>query len=195
MIGASTGGPSALHEVLSGLPVELGAPVLIVQHMPPTFTRIFADRLRQSTGFDVSEAAGDEPLQPGRVLVAPGGRHLTVSGREATARAIVGDGPPENACRPSIDALFRAAAASFGDRVLAVVLTGMGVDGLRGCEAVRRAGGQVVVQDEATSVIASMPGAVAQAGLADAILPLTALGPELARRIGWRRRAAGGGAR
>lgn len=182
VLGASTGGPSALQELLSALPPDMQPPVLIVQHMPPLFTRILAERLDAQIALPVREAVAGEVLQPGQVWIAPGDFHMSVMRDGGSVRLGIHQDPPENSCRPAVDVLFRSAAACFGRSVLAVVLTGMGQDGLRGCEAVRQAGGQVVVQDEQTSVIWSMPGSVVKAGLANAVLPLPELGPEIVRR-------------
>jgi two-component system chemotaxis response regulator CheB len=182
-VGTSTGGPNALVTLLRGLPGELPVPVLIVQHMPPLFTRYLAERLSATTPFSVAEARDGERLAAGQVRIAPGDHHLeVVRGAEGTHLRLH-QGPPENFCRPAVDVLFRSAAACYGPRVLAVVLTGMGQDGLRGATAIHEAGGQVVVQDEASSVVWGMPGAVAGAGLAQATLPLADLGPDLLRRL------------
>ncbi|NOK34608.1 chemotaxis response regulator protein-glutamate methylesterase [Corallococcus exercitus] len=183
VIGASTGGPGALVRVVSALPAELPVPVLIVQHMPPLFTRLLAERLQGVSPLTVREAVPGASVQAGSVWVAPGDFHLAVC-RDATGvRLLTHQGPPENACRPAVDLLFRSAAEVYGAGVLAVVLTGMGQDGLRGCRKVSEAGGQVVVQDQASCVIGGMPGAVEQAGLADAVVPLDALALELVRRV------------
>ncbi|RKG99027.1 protein-glutamate methylesterase/protein-glutamine glutaminase [Corallococcus carmarthensis] len=183
VIGASTGGPGALVRVVSSLPADLPVPVLIVQHMPPLFTRLLAERLQGVSALTVREAVTGSAVQAGSVWVAPGDFHLAVC-RDATGvRLLTHQGPTENACRPAVDLLFRSAAEVYGAGVLAVVLTGMGQDGLRGCRRVNEAGGQVVVQDQASSVIGSMPGAVEQAGLADAVMPLDAVAPELVRRV------------
>jgi two-component system, chemotaxis family, protein-glutamate methylesterase/glutaminase len=185
VIGISTGGPSALAEIVPRLPGELAVPVLIVQHMPPMFTRLLAERLDRSTGLGVAEASGGESASPGTCWIAPGDRHLVVEagGGGAAAHLRVDDGPRENSCRPAVDVLFRSASATYGPHLLAVVMTGMGQDGLAGCEHVVAAGGQVIVQDEASSVVWGMPGSVARAGLADAVLPLDALPAEIARRV------------
>ena len=181
VVGVSTGGPAALATLLPALPVDLPAPVLIVQHMPATFTRMLAHRLDNDSGLAVREAAdGDVPL-PGEVLIAPGGRHLEVrSGANGPVLRLT-DGPPENSCRPAADVLFRTAAAVYGEQVLAVVLTGMGSDGRKGSQAIQAAGGQVVVQDEASSVVWGMPGAVVAAGACDRILPLREIAGSLTR--------------
>jgi two-component system chemotaxis response regulator CheB len=182
-IGASTGGPNALVELFASFPADWPVPVLVVQHMPPLFTRLLAERLTARAALSVAEAVAGAALRPGQAWIAPGDHHLTVARVGDGVRVQTHQGPPENSCRPSADVLLRSVAAVFGPAVLAVVLTGMGQDGLRGCEAVRQAGGQVLVQDEATSVVWGMPGAVARAGLADLVLPLEQLGPEIVRRV------------
>ncbi|MHA7631915.1 chemotaxis-specific protein-glutamate methyltransferase CheB [Corallococcus sp. M7] len=183
VVGASTGGPGALVRLVSALPADLPVPVFIVQHMPPLFTRLLAERLQGVTPLTVREAVTGAAVQAGEVWVAPGDFHLAVC-RDATGvRLLTHQGPAENACRPAVDLLFRSAAEVYGAGVLAAVLTGMGQDGLRGCRRVIEAGGQVVVQDQASCVVGSMPGAVEQAGLADAVVPLDALALELARRV------------
>ncbi len=183
VVGVSTGGPDALHRLVGDLPADLPVPVLVVQHMPPVFTRLLAERLDRAGPLPVSEAVDGPVVRAGAVYLAPGGRHLTVRAGQAHVRVRLDDGPPENFCRPAADVLFRSAAAAYEGEVLAVVLTGMGRDGLRGCAAVREAGGQVVVQDPATAVIASMPTAVLQAGLAHAQVALDGLGAEIVRRV------------
>ncbi|HEX7805876.1 MAG TPA: CheB methylesterase domain-containing protein, partial [Cellulomonas sp.] len=157
----------------AGLSAPLPVPVLIVQHMPPVFTRQLAARLDRMGPSTVVECAGDEELVPGHVYVAPGDRHLELRRSGAGVRTILTDSPPVNFCRPSVDVLFRSAVGVLGGDLLAVVLTGMGADGRTGCEAVVTAGGTVVVQDEATSVVWGMPGAVASAGLAHRVLPIS----------------------
>jgi len=195
MIGCSTGGPRALTTLLEAFPPSPRVPVVIVQHMPPVFTRLLADRLRAHTGLNVKEAHGGETLAPGDLWIAPGDYHMVVH-REGSARRLrLLKTPHENSCRPAVDVLFRSAVECYGAHTLAVVLTGMGQDGLRGCEHVREAGGQVVVQDEATSVVWGMPGYIANAGLADAIVPLDAVAHEVWRRIGGTRRSPADGLR
>ena len=183
-IGASTGGPRALATLLSAVPAGLPAAMLIVQHMPAAFTGYFAQGLAARTGLPVREACDGDRLEPGRVLLAPGGRHTVV--RRDGARAVVHltDGEPEHGCRPSLDPLLRSLAGTHGPAVLAVVLTGMGSDGLDGCEHVRAAGGGVLVQDRDSSVVWGMPGLVAEAGLAEAELPLDRLAEVIQRRCG-----------
>jgi len=182
VIGSSTGGPDGLAAVIAAMPADLPVPVLIVQHIPESFTKSLAGRLDALCAIPVREAVHAAVAPPGTAWVAPWGSHLEVGRERGALRMRLVDGPPENQCCPSVDVLFRSAAAGLGARVLAVVLTGMGRDGLRGCRAVRSAGGIVVVQDEATSVIWGMPGNVAEAGLAHKILPLGEIGPEIVRR-------------
>jgi two-component system chemotaxis response regulator CheB len=183
VIGASTGGPNALAELFQTFAPDWSVPLVVVQHMPPDFTARLAERLAEKSRLRVREGAAGEPVGAAQAWVAPGGHHLLVRREGQAARLALNQEPPVNSCRPSVDVLFRSAAEVYGPEVLAVVLTGMGQDGLRGCECVRAAGGQVLVQDEVSSVVWSMPGAVAQAGLADQILPLKHLGPEILRRV------------
>jgi two-component system chemotaxis response regulator CheB len=183
VIAASTGGPNALSELLPELPSDLPVPVLIVQHTPASFTASLADRLNTVCDLGVSEGVANEVVRPGHVWIAPGGFHMVVRKDADLVRIQTHQGPPENSCRPSADVLFRSAADVYGAHVLAVVLTGMGQDGFRGCERIREAGGQVFVQDEASSVIWGMPGFVARAGLADKVLPLRQLGREIGRSV------------
>lgn len=183
-IGVSTGGPAALAALLPALPAAFPLPVVIVQHMPEHFTRLFAERMDSISKLRVREAAEGEPLAPGTIWIAQGDRHLEAlaplrAGAPATLH-LTGR-PAENHCRPSVDVLFRSFAHVYGAGVLAVVLTGMGTDGLNGCRAVRQRGGTVFAQDAATSTVWGMPGAVAQAGLAHRVLPLSAIGPEIVR--------------
>lgn len=181
VLGVSTGGPDALARMLRALPARLPVPLLVVQHMPPMFTRLLAERLHRLGGLAVHEAEHGEVVQPSTVYIAPGDRHLRLV-RDGQVRVELTDGPPENSCRPAADVLFRSAVEVHGAGVLAVVLTGMGRDGLRGCEAVRAAGGQVLVQDPVTAVVGSMPGSVLDAGLAHAALPIEELVAELVAR-------------
>jgi two-component system chemotaxis response regulator CheB len=165
------------------LPGDLPVPVLVVQRMPPLFTRLLAQRLDAHCKLRVTEAAEGDLVQPGRVLIAPGGKHLIVRRQGTSVQAHLTEDPPENFCRPAVDVLFRSASSTYGDRLLAVVLTGMGRDGEKGSTAIRSAGGEVVVQDEATSVVWGMPGAVAMAGQADKVLPLARIGQEIAAML------------
>lgn len=182
-IGSSTGGPNALADVLRALPSDFPLPVVITQHMPPVFTRLLAERLTRVTSLPVVEATDGAILTPGRALIAPGDRHLTFAGSGMARCVRLGDGPPENFCRPSVDVMFRACADAFGGHVLGVVLTGMGQDGLRGAERIRQAGGDIFVQDEESSVVWGMPGSIASAGLADRVLPLAEIGGAIVRRV------------
>lgn len=181
-IGVSTGGPNALAAMLPCLPATFPLPIVVVQHMPPMFTRLLAERLDSQCALTVVEARGGEPLRPGTVYIAPGDHHLTVTRLGTTVVTALNQGPPENSCRPAVDVLFRSIATAYGSAVLAVVLTGMGQDGLRGSEEIVRLGGRVIVQDAATSVVWGMPGFVAQAGLADRVLPLDQMAGEIVRR-------------
>jgi two-component system, chemotaxis family, protein-glutamate methylesterase/glutaminase len=183
-IGTSTGGPNALATLLAALPGDCPVPIVIVQHMPPAFTALLAERLAARTALDVGEAILGHALYPGRAWIAPGDYHMELA-RDAqqAVRLRLHQGPPENSCRPSVDVLFRSVAEVYGAGTLAVVLTGMGQDGLRGSERIREVGGQVLAQDEATSVVWGMPGLVARADLADQVLPLDQLAPEIVRRL------------
>lgn len=182
-IGVSTGGPNALAEIFPHLPANLPVPVVLVQHMPPMFTKFLAERLNAQSPLTIREAAGGEVLQPGTVYIAPGDYHMTVERRGANIVTALNQAPPENSCRPAVDVLFRSVSETYRSSILALILTGMGQDGLRGCEDIKRWGGSVFVQDEATSVVWGMPGFVAKAGLADRILPLQDVAPEIVRRI------------
>jgi two-component system chemotaxis response regulator CheB len=182
-IGASTGGPAAVQSLLASLPGSLTVPIVVAQHMPPVFTRLFAERLAATTPFAVMEAQHGAPLLPGRCYVAPGDYHMTVTRQAGRAHVSINQDPPEHSCRPAVDPLFRSVAETFGRHALAVVLTGMGYDGMRGASLVREAGGRVLAQDEATSVVWGMPGAVARAGVAEAVLPLGEIGPAVTRIV------------
>jgi two-component system chemotaxis response regulator CheB len=181
-IGASTGGPNALAGLFAALPADFPVPIVVVQHMPPMFTHLLAERLSKHSKIPTVEATSGMELEAGKAWIAPGDYHLVLEKVGSRFVTRVHQEPHENACRPAADPLFRSAADLFGRRCLAVVLTGMGQDGLRGCQAIHAAGGQIVVQDEATSVVWGMPGFVARAGLADAILPLPSIGEEIVRR-------------
>lgn len=188
-IATSTGGPRAVEAVLAALPADFPVPIVVVQHMPAEFTPLFAARLDAKTPFRVQEGVAGAQLARGGAWIAPGGRHMTV--QRDGRRFVVGINadPPENACRPAADQLFRSVAATYGGSALAVVMTGMGVDGMRGCQRLAEAGAQIIVQDEASSVVWGMPGAVVGAGLADAVVPLDRLAAEIEARV---RRAADG---
>ncbi|WP_337062841.1 protein-glutamate methylesterase/protein-glutamine glutaminase [Kineococcus sp. G2] len=190
VVGSSTGGPEALSSVLAKIPAGIGVPVLVTQHMPPVFTRLYAQRLDKVSALTVVEATDGQDVQAGTVYVAPGDFHMEVVRRGAGLAVKLHQGPPENFCRPAVDVMVRSAVAAFGGDLLALILTGMGSDGKLGCRAVADAGGQVVVQDEATSVVWGMPGAVAREGIADEVLPLSAIPDALLRRLGGARQTA-----
>ncbi len=182
-IGTSTGGPNALARVIPCISAGFPVPVVVVQHMPPTFTRFLAQRLAVSSQIPVEECHGDEFLEPGCVWIAPGDYHMVIRRQGARIRLATHQGPAENSCRPSVDVLFRSVADVYGSGVLAIVMTGMGQDGLRGAEKIHDVGGQILVQDEESSVVWGMPGFIAQAGLADAVLPLEQIGPHFVRKV------------
>ncbi|MCC7010697.1 MAG: chemotaxis response regulator protein-glutamate methylesterase [Acidobacteria bacterium] len=186
-IGTSTGGPNALAAMLPALPKGLGVPIVIVQHMPPFFTKLLADRLDQQCGFPVHEATAGQEVLPDHCYIAPGDFHMEVRRQGTGVTLALTQAPPENSCRPSVDVLFRSVAQVYGARVLGVVLTGMGQDGLAGSRHITEAGGSVIAQDEATSVVWGMPGFVVQNGLASAVLPLESLAAEITARLGHRR--------
>lgn len=182
-IGVSTGGPNALAEVIPLLSANFGAPVLIVQHMPPLFTKMLAERLALRSHIPVTEASSGDLVVPGRVLIAPGDFHIVVERHDNKYFVKTHQAPPENSCRPAVDVLFRSVAEIYGTSALAVVMTGMGQDGLRGSEMIRARGGQVIAQDEASSVVWGMPGFVAKAGLASCTVPLSSIADEIMLRI------------
>ncbi|HYC03581.1 MAG TPA: chemotaxis response regulator protein-glutamate methylesterase [Azospirillaceae bacterium] len=176
-IGSSTGGPQALFEVLSHLKEGVSQPILITQHMPATFTTILAEHITRQCGVQCAEAKDGEAIVGGRAYVAPGDFHMLVVTKNGTPTLQLTKDPPENFCRPAVDPMLRSIVKHYGRRVLSVILTGMGHDGQKGCTVVTEAGGMVVGQDEASSVVWGMPGAVATAGLCSAILPLKEIGP------------------
>jgi two-component system chemotaxis response regulator CheB len=178
-IGLSTGGPNALAALLPQLSAQLPVPIIIVQHMPPIFTRLLAERLATQSALSVAEGTAGEILQPGQVRIAPGGSHMLVERQGTQVRLQLNQGEPENSCRPAVDVLFRSVATVYRGNALAVIMTGMGQDGLRGCEAIHKTGGSILAQDEASSVVWGMPSAVIKAGLTDAQVGL----PQLAREI------------
>ena len=186
-IGVSTGGPNALAKILPKLPARFPMPIMIVQHMPPIFTKHLANRLNGMCNIGVVEASHGEIVQPGIAYIAPGDFHMSV--RRQGVRLIIelDQAPPENSCRPAVDVLFRSLAQNYGPSLSATILTGMGQDGLRGCEIVRDAGGTIQVQDEATSVVWGMPGVVANAGLADKVIPLEEIATHLMQQASVKR--------
>jgi len=181
VIGVSTGGPDALARVLPLLPAPFPVPVLIAQHMPPIFTAMLAARLSSKSQVPVRECVSGEPLAPRGAVLAPGDYHMIVAPSGQSLVLKTHQAPKENFCRPSVDVLFRSVAEAFGERTLAVILTGMGQDGLKGCELLRSKGARIYVQDEASSVVWGMPGLVARAGLADKVLPLNLIASEIVR--------------
>jgi two-component system chemotaxis response regulator CheB len=185
-IGSSTGGPNALFALVQGLSPRLPVPVIITQHMPATFTPILANHIAKLGVLPCSEASEGARLQPGRILLAPGDRHLLVRRDAAGMFVALSDAPAENYCRPSVDPMLRSASEATDGRVLVVMLTGMGQDGREGTRAVVERGGGAIAQDEATSVVWGMPGAVARAGLAHAVLPLAQIGPKILAMFGVR---------
>lgn len=185
-IGASTGGPQALAAVLAKLPQSFPVPIVVVQHMPPIFTKNLATRLDQECQLKVIEAKGGETLQAGQVLIAPGNFHIEMVRKGVSVVTSLNQGPLENSCRPAVDVMFRTAAHVYGSGCLAVVLTGMGQDGLRGGQHVAQAGGLLIAQDESTSVVYGMPRAVVEAGLATSILPLHSIADALSRQVSLR---------
>jgi two-component system chemotaxis response regulator CheB len=182
-VGCSTGGPDALTVVLQGLPTDLAVPMVVTQHMPPVFTKMFAERLNRSTPLTVVEAGDGMTLEPGTVYIAPGDKHLVLQRRGTATVTQLSGAPPENSCRPAVDVMFRSVSALYGAAAYAVVLTGMGHDGRAGAKELRTAGAEVLAQDEATSVVWGMPGAVVGAGLADAVLPLDRIASAVVTRL------------
>ena len=182
-IGTSTGGPNALAEVLPHIPKDFPVPIVVVQHMPPLFTRLLADRLASQSEIPVAEGVAGVKLTPGCAWIAPGNFHMTVVRSGLSSQLELNQLPPEHSCRPAVDPLFRSVAGGFRGHVLAVVMTGMGSDGVLGAQQIREAGGEVIVQDQASSVVWGMPGLVHAAGHADAVYPLNQLAPEITRRV------------
>ncbi len=182
VLGISTGGPNALADMLPGLPADLPVPVLIVQHMPPVFTEMLAKRLDNLSALSVREAQGGEVPRAGEVWIAPGGKHMVLQAGKDGPELVLNEDPQVNSCRPAVDPLFRSAVEVYGSKVLAVVMTGMGKDGLDGCRAVHAQQGQVIVQDAESSVVWGMPRFVAEAGIAEAVLPLEQIAAEISRR-------------
>ena len=181
-IAVSTGGPNALAALMPVFSANFPVPIVVVQHMPPNFTKLLADRLNTKSALKIKECESGDILQPGHVYIAPGDYHMSVEQSKDDVVALVNQGPPENSCRPAADVLLRSVAKVFGRNALAVVMTGMGQDGLHGCQHIQARGGQVIVQDEASSVVWGMPGFVVKAKLTDKILPLEQIGSEIIER-------------
>jgi two-component system chemotaxis response regulator CheB len=182
-IGTSTGGPNALAEVLPRIPKDFPVPIVLVQHMPPIFTRLLADRLAARSAIPVEEGIAGVILSAGHAWIAPGNFHMTVKRAGVGSRLELNQDAPENSCRPAVDVLFRSVAQVFGTSVLGVVMTGMGSDGVIGAQHIREKGGEVIIQDEASAVVWGMPGLVFASGQADAVYPLDQLGQEITRRV------------
>ena len=182
-IGVSTGGPAALARILPQFPQGLRLPVFVVQHMPPLFTRLLAERLATLTSLAVREAVDGETPEPGRIYVAPGDLHMRLMNSGGGPRIVLDQGPPLNSCRPAVDALFASLADVYGPAVVAAVLTGMGQDGMRGAERLSAQGAHILAQDEATSVVWGMPGAVVHAGIANEVVPLDEVVPAILREV------------
>lgn len=183
-IGASTGGPPALLKLFRALQGGVGwQPILVTQHMPATFTALLAEQIERAAGRPCAEGVDGEPVRPGRIYVAPGGWHMTVENGPTSPVIRLDQGAPEHFCRPAVDPMLRSLAAVYGDGALAAILTGMGADGALGCEAVARARGRFIAQDQASSAVWGMPAAAAATGLAEAVLPLDDIGPWLHRAM------------
>jgi two-component system chemotaxis response regulator CheB len=182
-IGTSTGGPNALAEVLPAIPLDFPVPIVIVQHMPPLFTRMLAERLNKQSLIGVHEGEAGKTLEPGHAWIAPGDHHMIVERHGTSVQLAINQAPQENSCRPAVDVLFRSVAAVFGPNALVVVLTGMGSDGVLGSRLVREVGGRVYAQDEATSVVWGMPGQTVAAGWADSIYRLQDMAGEINRHV------------
>jgi len=182
-IGSSTGGPKALFALFESLKNSIRLPIFITQHMPPMFTTILADNIRRVSGAPCTEGVDGEEVEGGHIYVAPGDHHMTVVNDGGAKYIRLNQDPPEHYCRPSVNPMFRSLAAAFSGQTLGVVLTGMGSDGLAGGRILVQAGGTVIAQDEATSVVWGMPGAVAQDGVCSAVLPLEEIGPAISRIV------------
>jgi len=182
-IGVSTGGPNALAELFPRFPANLPCPIVIVQHMPPIFTRLLAQRLTNCGNIPVEEAREGTPIEPGKAVIAPGGFHVVLKQSGAGVVASLEQSPPVNSCRPAVDVLFASVAALYGGRALGVILTGMGQDGFNGVKQIKAKGASVIAQDKATSVVWGMPGFVTQAGLADVVAPIDQIAAEILKRV------------
>ena len=178
-VGSSTGGPQALLEFFKGLSPSINIPVVLTQHMPATFTAILAQHLSKMTDWDCREGVDGEELKTGTIFLAPGEYHMVIAEKDGKKVIHLNQDPPENFCQPAVDPMLRSVVKNFGSNVLTVILTGMGADGQKGCDEVVKSGGTVVAQDEETSVVWGMPGAVAMAGMCSAVLPLKELAPHV----------------
>lgn len=183
-VGISTGGPPALIHMLPRLPADLGVPMLIVQHMPPVFTKSLADDLNRRCALTVSEANHGQQLMPGHVLIAPGGKQMKVAKEDERIIVQITDDPPENSCRPSVDYLFRSVTEIYQGNAIGVIMTGMGSDGTMGCREMKRHGAAIIAQDEASCVVFGMPKCPVEEGIADVVAPLDSIAVEIVRLIG-----------
>ncbi|MCC6343608.1 MAG: chemotaxis response regulator protein-glutamate methylesterase [Bryobacterales bacterium] len=181
VVGVSTGGPAALGAILPRVPADFPLPILVVQHMPPLFTRLLAERLHATCQVAVEEARHGQTVERGKILIAPGDFHMMVASSGNNVRISLDQSPPLNSCRPAVDALFASAGEVYGPTAIAVILTGMGYDGLSGSRILKARGATVIAQDEASSVVWGMPGAVANAGIADGVFPLDQIVPQVLR--------------
>lgn len=178
-VGCSTGGPGALKQLVATLPAHFPVPIVVVQHMPPAFTASLAQQLDAVAPIKVVEGREGMKLEPGKMIIAPGGYHMVIRGKPDQARVTLDLTPPVHNCRPAVDVMFQSVVKVFGGRLMGLLLTGMGQDGANGCGEIRGAGGHVLVQDEATSVVWGMPGTAASRGFANEILPLPKIGPRV----------------
>lgn len=182
-LGISTGGPLTLNQMLPLLPGDLPVPVLIAQHMPPVFTKSMADDLNRRCALTVSEACDGQPVLPGNVLIAPGGRHMKVVSEAAQPTIRITDDPPEHSCRPSVDYLFRSVTQTYGANTIGVIMTGMGSDGTEGCRQMKQRGATIIAQDKASCVVFGMPRTLVEEGIADVVAPPDRIAAEIVRRV------------
>jgi two-component system chemotaxis response regulator CheB len=182
-LGISTGGPATLSQMLPLLPGDLPVPVLIVQHMPPVFTKSMADDLDTRCALTVCEAVDGQQVLPGHVLIAPGGRHMKVVSESAQPTIRITDAPPEHSCRPSVDYLFRSVTETYGANTIAVIMTGMGSDGTEGCRLLKKRGATIIVQDKASCVVFGMPRTLVEEGIADVVASPERIAAEIVRRV------------
>ncbi len=183
-MGISTGGPKSLTRMLPNLPGSLAVPVLIVQHMPPIFTKSMANDLDNRCALSVCEAADCQLVEPGNVYIAPGGKQMKIEREDGTTLIRITDDPPENSCRPSVDYLFRSVAEIYGARALGVIMTGMGSDGSKGCRQMKQRGASIIAQDETTCVVFGMPREPIERGIADVVATLDGIAAEIIRLVG-----------
>lgn len=186
-IGTSTGGPMALREVLTKIPADFPVPIVIVQHMPPLFTKILAESLQKKMAIPVSEVSDGTIIEAGQVYIAPGNYHMVVSYQKNRYQLVLNQDEEVNYCRPSVDVLFRSVAKNYGKHALGVILTGMGHDGRDGCQEIKNNGGRVLAQDQETSVVWGMPGAVSKEGLAEQILPIKNIAAAIIQQVRFKR--------